>query len=218
MFKNKKIRKEKKSETLEIRLSYSKKNAFMAQCAKDNETASRVLRRFIETYVVRAHGKASKKPVFMALQSGRLKLVFLTLIMVMGTSVTQPNTPHSPEHNIIFSRMDTNQDGYLTASDAKDETRPALFALLEHTDKNEDGKLSVQEIDQLPIVSMKKNAGIATAKPDTVTTKFVSLTLAGDTSAQVIKNQLQGRRELASFDADALQALAQKIAQHARPK
>ena len=114
--------------------------------------------------------------------------------------------------------MDTNQDGYLTASDAKDETRPALFALLEHTDKNEDGKLSVQEIDQLPIVSMKKNAGIATAKPDTVTTKFVSLTLAGDTSAQVIKNQLQGRRELASFDADALQALAQKIAQHARPK
>ena len=218
MFNNEKMLKEKKSETLEIRLSYAKKNAFMAQCAKDNETASHVLRRFIETYVVRAHDKTSKKPLFSAVQSDRLKLAFLALIMVVGTSVTKPNTPHSPEHNIIFSRMDTNQDGYLTASDAKNETRSALFALLEHTDKNDDGKLSTQEIDQLPIVSMKQYAGIDTVKPDTTTTKFVSFELAGDISAQAIKNQLQGRRELASFDADALQALAQKISQHARPK
>lgn len=218
MLKNKKTQTEKKSETLEIRLSYSKKNAFMAQCVKNNETASYVLRRFIETYVLQAHGKTLQKQLFTASKSTRLKLAFLSVMMVMNVSIVQPNIPSSPAHNIIFSSMDANQDGFLTASDAKDETRPALFALLEHTDKNEDGKLSAQEIDQLSIVSMKQYADITSVKPDTATTKFISFTLAGDISEQAIKNQLQDRRELASFDADALQALAQKISQYVRPK
>lgn len=49
-----KVRKEKKSESLDVRLPYSVKTAFMAATKRKGETASEAVRRFIETYIEEA--------------------------------------------------------------------------------------------------------------------------------------------------------------------
>lgn len=49
-------RREKKSETVEIRLPYSQKQDFMAACRAQGTTASDAIRDFIAEYVERTHG------------------------------------------------------------------------------------------------------------------------------------------------------------------
>ena len=44
-------RKEKKSETLEVRLPHSKKEAFMKACEREGITASHAMRTFIDAYL-----------------------------------------------------------------------------------------------------------------------------------------------------------------------
>jgi len=48
-------RPEKKSETLEVRLPHSKKEAFMEACERDGITASHAMRSFIDAYLKRSH-------------------------------------------------------------------------------------------------------------------------------------------------------------------
>jgi len=47
-------RKEKKSETLEVRLPHSKKEAFMEACEREGITASHAVRTFIDAYLKRS--------------------------------------------------------------------------------------------------------------------------------------------------------------------
>jgi len=49
-------RPEKKSETLEVRLPHSKKEAFMEACERDGITASHAMRSFIDAYLKRSRG------------------------------------------------------------------------------------------------------------------------------------------------------------------
>lgn len=49
-----KVRKEKKSESLDVRLPYSVKTAFMSATKRRGETASEAVRRFIESYIEEA--------------------------------------------------------------------------------------------------------------------------------------------------------------------
>ena len=48
-------RPEKKSETLEVRLPHSKKEAFKEACERDGITASHAMRSFIDAYLKRSH-------------------------------------------------------------------------------------------------------------------------------------------------------------------
>ena len=51
-------RKEKKSESLDVRLPYSVKQNFMAACQLRNETASAAVRRFIDGYIAESQSVA----------------------------------------------------------------------------------------------------------------------------------------------------------------
>src|SRR5215468_6064011 len=45
------VRKEKKSETLEVRIPYDTKQAFLSACREDGTTASEVVRERVQTYL-----------------------------------------------------------------------------------------------------------------------------------------------------------------------
>jgi len=54
-------RKEKKSETLEVRLPYSKKEAFKAACEREGITASHAMRTFIDAYLKQSRQRKLKQ-------------------------------------------------------------------------------------------------------------------------------------------------------------
>lgn len=210
------MRQEKKSETLEIRLSYSNKREFMAQCAQNGATASHVIRNFVGSYISRSDDKSFTDAFLGSVGFVKFKRTLTVLTLAVGISLSQLSIIASPqgsaETRTVLASMDTNHDGFLTATDARDETRAALFALLERTDKNEDGRLSQREIDQLPILrveqaSLSENPATGLAKA-----KFVSLKLGENITPQALQDILKSQKDLALLDQANLQSLTQQIA------
>ncbi|HEV2533148.1 EF-hand domain-containing protein [Phenylobacterium sp.] len=99
------MRPPKKSETLEVRLPYPTKQAFMARCRDDGRSASEAVRAFIETEV-------GERP-----RSGRQRLLArLTagaLLAAAAGAVAAPTLAH-PNRTAEFQRLDVNHDGVLT--------------------------------------------------------------------------------------------------------
>jgi hypothetical protein len=214
------MRQEKKSETLEIRLSYSNKRKFMAQCAQNDATASHVIRNFVGSYISRAHDKSFIDALLNSVGLLRFKRTLTALTLAVGISLSQLSFIASPQGSVdthtVLAGMDTNRDGFLTATDARDETRAALFTLLERTDKNEDGRLSLHEIDQLPIMrvgqaSLSENPLFENPATDLANAKFVSLKLGETITPQALEDILKSQKDLALLDQASLQNLTQQL-------
>jgi hypothetical protein len=96
----------KKSETLEIRLPYEAKTAFMTRCQTEGRTASEALRGYIEGAI--SEGKAPKRrargwPALAAALAG------LALGAVAAPSLANPNAGSKAD----FEQLDRNRDGVL---------------------------------------------------------------------------------------------------------
>ncbi len=144
-------RREKKSESLEIRLEYSKKTSFMQACSERGQTASGVLRSAIEDYIQGA-GRSLRMPVKYINAAG----AFVCLLILSSSY----EMPASDSANIILGAFDSNSDTYLTATDARDESRKALFHLLENADVDENGRVTAQELDAFnPVMFRIENEG-----------------------------------------------------------
>lgn len=113
----------KKSETLEIRLPYPTKLAFMARCRDEGRSASEALRLFID-------GHLDGRPPARARVPGRL--IAGALIAAAMGAVALPSLAH-PSVRAEFDRLDANGDGAITAAE---------FARL---DTDHDGKVSFAE-------------------------------------------------------------------------
>lgn len=111
----------KKSETLEIRLPYPTKLAFMARCRDEGRSASEALRGFIDGEI---GGKSAR-----ARMPGRL-IVGALIAAAMG-AVALPSLAH-PSLRSDFDRLANNSDAI----------RLADFARL---DANHDGKITFDE-------------------------------------------------------------------------
>lgn len=95
----------KKSETLEIRLPYPTKLAFMARCRDEGRTASEALRGFIEGSVEPRRAKAPGK------------LIAGALIAAAVGAIALPSLAHPARAQFTaadFARLDTNHDGQLS--------------------------------------------------------------------------------------------------------
>jgi hypothetical protein len=101
-------RRVKKSETLEIRLSYDSKAAFMVRCRDDGRTASEALRRFIEQEVEGA--KPPRRGVLRGWSLIAASLAGLALGAVAGPSLAHP----VQNSRALFDRLDLNHDGVLS--------------------------------------------------------------------------------------------------------
>lgn len=99
----------KKSESLELRIPYSTKAAFMARCRADGRSASEALRAFIDQQLESpAKPRTSRK--------GLRLLVGAAIAAAVGAaalpSLARPSVTHAP-----FDRVDTNHDGVLSRAE-----------------------------------------------------------------------------------------------------
>ena len=115
----------KKSETLEIRLPYPTKLAFMAACRARGRSASEALRQFIDAEIA---------PQARAPRLGRRgwRLVAGAALAAAMGAVALPSLAH-PSLRAEFDRLDRNSDRAITAAE---------FAGL---DANHDGRITYDE-------------------------------------------------------------------------
>ena len=112
----------KKSESLEIRIPYPTKLAFMARCRAEGRSASEALREMIE-------GRLAPRRI-------RWRQIGAALLAAAGmTAVAAPSLARTGLH-AGFDRLDRNGDGRVTAAE---------FRAL---DANRDGAVSVRELDR----------------------------------------------------------------------
>ncbi|CAN5458142.1 EF-hand domain-containing protein [soil metagenome] len=97
----------KKSETLEVRLPFETKTAFMARCQDDGRTASDAVRGFIECELTGRRPARSR--LWQALAAA---IVGLVLGAVAAPSLAQTASPHAS-----FERLDRDHDGVLTPAE-----------------------------------------------------------------------------------------------------
>ena len=92
----------KKSETLEIRLPYPTKLAFMARCRDEGRSASEAMRAFIEAALSQPRRPASR------LRWAVVGLAAVSLGAVAAPSLARPSLPAQ------FARLDADHDGRLS--------------------------------------------------------------------------------------------------------
>jgi hypothetical protein len=114
------MRAPKKTESLELRLPYETKQAFMARCQAAGVSASEALRGYIETFLE----ERRPRPARLALPM-RLGLVLGAILAV--SAVAQPSIARAGV-SAGFARMDMDRDGQVTAAEfrATAELRAAL--------------------------------------------------------------------------------------------
>ncbi|MFI4966302.1 MAG: hypothetical protein ACHP9T_13155 [Caulobacterales bacterium] len=115
----------KKSETLEIRLPYATKLAFMAHCRAEGRSASETLRHFID-------GDLDGRETARRTARGARRLVAGALIAAAMGAVALPSLAH-PGQRAEFDRLDLDGDHAISLAE---------FARL---DANHDGKVSFAE-------------------------------------------------------------------------
>lgn len=99
----------KKSETLEVRLPYETKLAFMTRCRDDGQTASKAVRGFIETEL----GERSRVRRTRLWQALVAAAAGLALGAVAAPSLARTATPDKA----AFERLDRNHDGALSLAE-----------------------------------------------------------------------------------------------------
>lgn len=138
-------RREKKSESLDIRLPYQQKQDFMAATKQQGETASQVLRSFIADYIEDA--RLAEQPntvqeITMTLARHRFKSIATAAGAAIGVfSVT---ALPSAADSTAFERLDKNSDGILTEG----EIAPGFDAdIIAKLDTDGSGGVSQAELE-----------------------------------------------------------------------
>ena len=97
------MRPPKKSETLEVRIPFTTKEAFMARCRAEGRSASAAVRGFIEGEV---GGRRRRQRLIGRLAAG-------ALLAAAAGAVAAPTLAHT-NRTAEFRRLDTNHDGVIT--------------------------------------------------------------------------------------------------------
>lgn len=107
-------RKLKKSETLEVRLPFETKTAFMARCRDKGRTASEAVRAYIDAEI--AAGSAVRREVMRGWRAAAVAAVAgLALGAVAAPSLAQVSREQDTAQT--FQTLDLNHDGVLTAAE-----------------------------------------------------------------------------------------------------
>lgn len=112
-------KREKQSESLEIRLGYSAKREFMDACKQRGLTASEVVREFVETYPMEPVARGWSFPTPKLPEPVMKFSVVLLLSAVMGTSAVLPTaaTADRDDPERSFAELDADRDGQFALED-----------------------------------------------------------------------------------------------------
>lgn len=106
-------RKLKKSETLEVRLPFETKTAFMARCRTDGRTASEAVRAYIDREIGAAEPVRRERSRWW--QVAAAAAAGLTLGAVAAPSLAQVAMSHEAAQ--AFHALDADHDGVLTLAE-----------------------------------------------------------------------------------------------------
>ncbi|GAA0396679.1 EF-hand domain-containing protein [Brevundimonas terrae] len=101
-------RQPKKTETVEVRMPFETKHAFMQRCRVEGRTASEAIRHFIDTEL-----EKPSKPRLQIVnwrRTGAVALAVLALGAVAAPSLAQTLNPV----RVTFEQLDRNKDGVLS--------------------------------------------------------------------------------------------------------
>jgi hypothetical protein len=101
----------KKSESLEIRIPYATKAAFMARCRTEGASASETLRGFIEAHLERDRPRASRGSRHTAVR------VAAGLTAALGLAATALPSLARPLERAQFDSLDSDRDGRLNPAE-----------------------------------------------------------------------------------------------------
>ena len=127
---------EKKSERLEVRLPYSKKQAFVEACEQQSDTPSHAVRRFINSYIRRSDtddlghsvGVLRRKffPVFL------VAAICLLGVLAVWKFNGDPSQDASSNDDALFAVYDKNENGQLGVGEVlSGENEKYLFQVLD---------------------------------------------------------------------------------------
>lgn len=138
-------RPEKKSETIEVRVSYTEKLAFMEACRQAGTTASHAIRDYIGGVLTPSSATPTKNRLVITV--GLALLIGLTATTVYF-SQTETITVSAGQRVVRY--FDQNGDGAITATDAQNTANTETIEwLLATGDKNNDQRIDADEINAL---------------------------------------------------------------------
>jgi len=106
------MREPKKSETIEIRLSYEAKSAFARHCHEDGVSASEAIRTMIDDRM------AARRDMPIARRAYRNTIAAIIAGMALGAGVAVPALAHGNQTgHAAFDQLDRNHDGVLSYSE-----------------------------------------------------------------------------------------------------
>lgn len=150
------LRDEKKSESLEVRLPYSQKIAFMEACKEEGITASEALRAGIDEFLATREGQSQQssqfKDVVTLMKANPKKTVSSLIALSIGSALFA--TMPSAAQDELFAQYDKNKDGVLTVGEIS-ENDGKVFDVL---DKNKDGQITADEFQREAEVSQTLDA------------------------------------------------------------
>jgi hypothetical protein len=126
-------KRQKKSESLEVRLSYAAKQAFVARCRQERSSASEVVRRFIDDYLATpvVVPRPTRSEISMTKLTRYAHPAFATLagLAVAGLLTFAGITPTSawPDLRATFADLDADDDGQVTLEEYLARARMDLF-------------------------------------------------------------------------------------------
>ncbi len=140
-------KKEKKSERLEIRLPYSKKEAFLDACEQQSDTPSNAVRRFINSYIRRSNADDLKFSLGVLWRNWfRPVPVAVTAAVVLGglwaADVFAP--PEVPAKERYFAQLDQDNSGDIVQSELELDSREYKI-IMTLFDKDKSDSLSLEE-------------------------------------------------------------------------
>ncbi|MBL4787807.1 MAG: hypothetical protein JKY60_01715 [Kordiimonadaceae bacterium] len=137
---------EKKSETLEVRLGYRKKTAFMAACKTEGKTASAVVRNFIDGYLDKNNSAFVR-----IVGDHKRKIAAVGTVGLLALTFASVTAPSSAGATMLMRIMDTNHDGVISLADENEKNRKVLSFLVSSMDKNADGAIDADELKKMTV-------------------------------------------------------------------
>ena len=183
-------RREKKSESLDIRLPYQQKQDFMAATKQRDETASQALRRFISTYIEEARLEEQPNKVqeiTMTLARHRFKSIATAAGAALG--VFSVSALPSAADSTPFDALDKNNDGLITEG----EIAPGYDAdIIAKLDTDGSGGVSREELEaagnRIEIIQTDDETG---EDGETVTKKVVKILTFNDEAGGEIHGEVK---------------------------
>lgn len=209
-------RREKKSESLDIRLPYQQKQDFMAATKQRGETASDALRHYISTYIEQARLEEQPNKVqeiTMTLARHRLK----SIASAAGAAIAVFSVAALPSaaDSTAFDALDKNKDGIITEGEIAPGHDADIIAKL---DTDGSGGVSREELEaagnRVEIIQTEDESG---ENGETITKKTVKVLEFSDheggeihgevkieSDRKVIVKRIDSGTELSEADLDAL--------------